>query len=719
MNRQVFNTIAGIAKGGIPFKNDIVQWLFKTGENNVISSDGLYALDFSGKGNDAIFKNSFCAVANPGQTVDSMPLKTQINIDSSINWSFEVYFQTDSSSTTNFWGFIGGVIGGTPTIDHRVYFRQGTGINCYAGSTNLTFTDITDFKILRKYRINFHDGVADLYVNDTFVRSSAFSYTTWNITSLSCTRGLTNQNGIFFGLKITQNGLVTNYWPICSGNPHLFDVVGENHAILSYNFANMNWRGFQNLLHYNIKYGADIITNHSDHYYFVPRKMDGSKLADNPPNYPIGGGGVYINWKWNYLLNKALPFPACETMIQTLEGDITYSAFEQSDNIFGRLDNDQTFKDILVYDTAKFALDKIKINSYLKNKVLSDLIYDPDNCLNDIVTQIKTGTFKYMTVGDSLSPFTYKLNEQLRFFAQPKGLGFDRLSSGSYVLNNGYGDLGITITGTVTNNEDDNVSKERWGIHGFRASFATGATVTVDPYDHIYTNVRILYAQNTDKGSFNVVINGTTYSVNCNGAAGLGVFSQDITAYSGNMVINSIVGPVEIYGFELNNSTGTINHLLSNGGNTSYNFNSLLYPSYLSDYCNATILHAAIIMLGANDAVGNKPANEVKANISQIITDIRTASTVPIIVLTPTTRGLISGQPGEDLIYWAKCREYYTVFKELADELTDVCVIDLANIFPRYDAAIAAGYMDGVIHHTLSGQEYLSRRLYRTLLTQI
>lgn len=710
------NTLGFGGTNGIPYKSDLVQHLFKSGETNVISTDGLYAVDFSGNGNHAPLKNSYMIEAIAGQTIDSIAIKTRIDLLSTDTFDFELYFQTNSVSTNEQFAFFGGVIG-VAGIDSKINFRQGTGITLQGqDGSSITFANYTDFKTLRKYRFRYEGGRVYLFVNDVAIANLATNFTSWSFTTLFAARGVTNKNGKFFGLKLIKNDVLVNYWPCQSGAiSFIHDVVSENHCYGSLNLTTLNFKATQNLLHYNIKYGADVITSYAGLTWYCPRKMDGTKLTNNPPNYPYGGGTVYTSWKWGEYQDPQTPWPICETTVETLNGDINFYSLTKNDNndIFANVVTDKTFKDILVYSKTKTAGEVAKINKYTEYNTWDDFVYNKP-ILQTIRDIIKSGNARFATLGDSISPFTHRLSQQFGYYCSLKGLGHGYMHSGNYAYNI-YQDVSPTNSGTYQLLSDGLGGIDEIGILGYCTKYSTGGGCTISVPNHKYTNIRILYAKNTGLGSFTVTIGGVTETVDCNTTQGLGIYTRDLIETGGNAVV-LCTGTVYIYGFELNN-TGLINHLLCHGGYSSSTFNSAKRANYISDYCANTVLDFGIIMLGANDASTPNSKAVFKTNITQIISDMRAGNAnLPMILLSPTTRGLVEDTPGEDLIYWGHAREYYDGMKELSDALTNVCVVDTGLIFPRWDEAVELDWMDGVIHHKPVAQEWLSRILGRIFL---
>lgn len=706
------------------WNNNLIQQLFI--DNDSITEDGLYAKDYSGNDNHAPLKNSYMAQQLDGVLAEYLILKTAIpSFNNTSNFALKLVFGFASfavnGNSASFFGRTYGKPSGA-----RIQFTQGTGIYFVTDGNNaVTWNGITDFKTFRRWKFHFiGDGSVNIYANDTLQGNISLNWATnsYTIETLRGTRGVNSYNGAFCDAKLYQNDTLTNWWPMQSGAPIGFDVINENHANGNgWNQSTTNYKAYQSLAHYNIKYGCDVITDHAGFYFFMPRNaITGDRLTNNPPDFPLGGGTVYVSWHWNEIWTYLKPFPICETTIETLKGDINWGTFINSfDNlIFGKLITDTTYEEILIYESERNQSNINAINAHLGNDIFENYIYNKTllSTLSDI---IKYGTAKFITIGDSLSPFTYKFAEQMMFFAPQKGLGWGKLSTGNYVYNNGYADYSFMYTGTLTYNTSG-ATKELWGIQGDSTTVTPGTIITLDVYYHKYTQFKIYYAQNTDKGSFDIVINGNTYSVDCSGIEGLGIYTFDLPESSNDIVLNNFVGNVILYGSEINNNSGVINHMLSHGGYTSRTFNSLINPSYLADYVEQTTADFAIIMLGANDATSPISNLEYKSNILQIISDLRTNNVdLPIIFFTPTTRGLVADTPGEDLDYWDVCRGYLSVMQEICDEDTNCAIIDTGLIFPRFDDALALNYMDGVIHHTLKGQEYLSRMLYRVFMNNV
>lgn len=687
----------------IPFRSDLVQHLFR--DSNPITSDGLFAKDYSGLGNHAPLKQSFQMKTKVG--VDAiLTLPSPISFANTDNWSFECYFRQDDVTTTESFTFLGNVSG---TQVCKIWFRPNSGVYIYDdGGVNALFVEYTQFKVLRKYKLVIHDGVVDYYVNDAFVQSKAFVFTTYTATHLTRAKGVAASNGEFFDIKITKNNVLTHYWPCQEGSKYMYNVVDG--SVLAVPTATYHGLSYQDLSHYNLINGCDLYTNHDGEEIYVPKKLDGTMIT------PV----VDVRY-WTKFNDRVLPFPICETTIQTLQGDIKHRTLEHNvgNKIFADISLDQTYKDILVYGTTKNQTEAKRITDYLKYGKYEAYTYN-NSVLATISDIIKTGSAKVLGIGDSLSPICYHINEQLRNYCTIKGLGFSVYGTGNYPQNI-YGDIWTSHTGTFDTNTTG-ATDELFGLNGFSFTMKPGSTMNTLVFQKKYTNIRILYAQNTDKGSFDLVITGVgTYTINCNGTKGLGIYSLNVAETSATITVQNFTGDVIIYGFELNNS-GAITHLLSHGGYTTRSFNSTIYPSYLAQYCSLTALDYAIIMLGANDATTPDDPRfsieNIKLNIKQLISDIKTDKpNLPVILLTPTTRANQWPNPtGEDLNYWERSREIVEMYKDVCDEETNVCLIDYGLIFPRYSEAVAKGYMLDIIHHTTLGNEFSAREIYKTLI---
>jgi hypothetical protein len=719
MNIALLQALGGLGGGGgIPFKTDLVQHLFKSGATDFITSDGLYARDYSGNNNHALLKNSYMAQSLDGVTVESAILENTISLNPADDIIISLYFKMSAAATNgqNF-SMFGDKIGATGGLA-AVRFVQGTGIYLRHddGTPFVLFNAVTDFKTLHHYSIRLNGGFATVSVDGVASAPQAFTFINWTINSLRGTRSLTSVNGGYFDLKLTINSVLTNWWPCQSGHATLFDVVGENHAPIVRSQTTTNNKAFQSVSHYNIKYGCDLIYDHTDFYWFCPRNVNGNRLTNNPPLYPLGGGTVYSLWRWNETFQHKLPFPICETTIQTLEGDISYKNMlaNISDKIFTNINYDQTYKDVLVYDTAKTESEITSIKKYLYNDKFDAWVYNRP-VMQAIATQIKTGNVKMATVADSMGVVTYRLAEQMMFYAPQKGIGFGILTTGNPIYNNGYADISVLHNSTGFTSVVDGATDELWGVNGVCNVVTGAAEFTIDVINHKYNEFKIFYGRNTGKGTFNITINSVVYPVDTAGTSGLGIFSQAITEGANDIVISGFSGEVVLYGFSLENSTGAINHMLNHGGYQTGNFANTAGAYFQSFFEQVTDLNFGLILLGTNDESVPRTPAQVKANMLTIIGKMRAGqSTLPIMFLTPCSQG--DGLGGENLDFWNTVRGYDVVLKEICDEEENVCICNNGLFFPRYVEAAALGFMDGYTHHSVLGQEWEARKMFRTII---
>ena len=689
----------------IPYKDDLAQHLFK--DTDYLTPDGLYAKDYSGNDNNALLKSSYMCNTASG-AVSVIALSEAITLLNTDDFTIELYFKFNASvGASDRFCFLGNR--STDSELAKIRFQQGNYIYFFGNANNyVRFQQFTDYTTLRKYTFRYFNGNIDFYVNDVFQQTQALSITGYTAHSLVGTYGETSVNGSYFDIKIWKNGSLIHYWPCQGGYVRIYDVVGDSH-IISAGLRNETPLT-QDLSHYNIKYGCDLWTNHAGVFEFVPKKMNGDSIILDAAQYSY----------WSKILDDTNPLPPSETVIQTLKGDISYRSIKAdfNDYIFSNVINDQIYKDILIYNTAKSEAEVTTIDKYTKYNKFYPYSYN-NAVLQDISTKIKTGNFEYIVLGDSIAPFLYRFHSQTIQYCSLKPLGFGIISTGNTQLGI-YNDVRTLLTGSYEYIYSG-ATKDSFGINGVATHLISGCSVTIEPRNHKYTNIRILYAQNSQFGTFKVTIGASSWTIDCSGAQALGIFElpSDITEASTNIVLNTFTGDVNIFGFELTNSSGGgINHLCHHGGYTSQSFNGVANANYINDYCGSKAdLYCAFIMLGTNDQTIPRSKATFKANIILLINQIRDQKTdLRIVLLTPMCRGLVEGQPEEDLTAWGYAREYKDALVELTTELTNVSVIDTAIIFPRYPEAFNLGWMLDVVHPTAVANEWLARQLYKVIM---
>jgi lysophospholipase L1-like esterase len=385
---------------------------------------------------------------------------------------------------------------------------------------------------------------------------------------------------------------------------------------------------------------------------------------------------------------------------------IINSALQQNADLFN-----EAGKDRYIQNTLSTGAELVNWLNYLG--VTKEYVFGNQDSLRNWILgmgQLKSGqkgTLEIVSMGDSLSRYMSNFDNIAQEVLGDGGLGFISNEANADDVNN----FNFAWSGTWTHT-DQGTTQEDWGINGWIDKTSSGAaSVTIKTYKKS-TSIRVWWAKNTTKGTFDVTIDGgAPQTINCAGAAGLGsTLISGLTDIPHTIVINNVVGTIGFYGLELRRSEGgLIVHKLSNGGSTSVSWST--YTAYLKTFLSTVAPDLVGIYLGANDAE-NIPPSSFQTYMTSLIADIRTVSEPSVVASISNKRGLLTA---DDTVYNLLIENYRNVLFRMIENY-DITVFDIFDFMPLWTEANAAGLMTDTIHPNEFGKEIIARELFESVV---
>lgn len=336
---------------------------------------------------------------------------------------------------------------------------------------------------------------------------------------------------------------------------------------------------------------------------------------------------------------------------------------------------------------------------------------DFDAQISKINTSTANSILKIVWIGDSWTSqgnITNDLSVRLRNRLGNSGVGYIGASTLTNLINTGDG-FGFTrtITGTWTN---------QTSTVGASISTALSTDVSTPAKIQWYgyaTDIILHYVQKPGGGKFTWQLNlGTATEVNTDGVLSIQYVTitsgnTDYTHYATVNITNAGSTGVEICGIEYKRAkNGVVLNNLGLSGSTSGQWaaaNATAFQSAMTQIAP----NMAVICLGVNDAVGGVTPSQYIANISTIITNIRTSKPYcDIVLFSPSDIGESTTYPISDYVYQLR----------LLAMTNNYCFIDNYSLLGNYTAANARTLMTNTTHPNAAGGMLMSSNFEKLII---